>query len=251
MRRRIVFVTLFIQLILTSIVFAETAQITNGLNYLTSTQNTDGSWTSGEESISAAEEIIKTLSLLNQTSTSGYALALSWLQSQSLETTNHLADRIFVLGSAGTDGDLLISYLDDLVRAWGGYNDYIVNNLDTTHALQALKKINYTDQAVIQAAISYLLTNQNSDGGWGFEAGENSNVFMTATVVTALTQFDTLYDFQTPINNGAAFLMGKQNTDGGFGSSPSTAYETGLAMEALIASGVNISAKSGTPYQFF
>lgn len=117
----------------------ETSQITNGLNYLISTQSADGSWTSGEESIVTAEEAIKTLGLHNQTNTSGYTLALTWLQNQSLETTNHLAERIYILAASGTDSDLLISYLDELIRAWGGHDDYVVNNLDTALALQALR----------------------------------------------------------------------------------------------------------------
>lgn len=123
MRRRIAFIVLLLQMVLASIAFAETTQqITNGLNYLISTQNADGSWTSGDESIITAEEVIKTLRLLNQTNTPSFTLAISWLQNQSLETTNHIAERIYVLAAGGNDSSLLISYLDNLVYAWGGYD---------------------------------------------------------------------------------------------------------------------------------
>lgn len=244
MRKRIVFIALLVQMLLASIVLAETTQITNGLNYLTSTQSTDGSWTSGEESTIATAEAIETLKLFNQTGTSNYTLALTWLQNQSLETTNHLAERIYILSAGGTDSTALISYMDELALAWGGYDDFTVDNLDTACALQALKAINYSNQTTIQSAISYLLNHQNSDGGWGFDNGDVSNIYMTAVVVKTLSQFKNTYNLQNQINNGAQYLLGRQNADGGFGSSPSTAYETGLVMEALVASGVNISSAS-------
>lgn len=244
MRRCIVFIALLLQMLLASIVFAESTQVTNGLNYLASSQNADGSWTAGDESAIATAEAIETLKLLKQTGTANYANALSWLQNQSLESTNHIAERIYSLAAGGTDSTVLISYMDELALAWGGYNDFTVDNLDTASALQALKSINYGNQTTIQSAINYLLAHQNTDGGWGFDNGDVSNVYMTAVVIKTLSQFKNTYNLQNQINNGAAYLLSKQNADGGFGSSTSTAYETGLAMEALIASGVNLSSAS-------
>jgi subtilase family serine protease/prenyltransferase beta subunit len=244
MRKRIVFIAVLLQMLLASFIFAETTQITNGLNYLTSTQNADGSWTAGDESAIATAEAIETLKLLNQTGTINYANALSWLQNQSLESTNHIAERIYSLAAGGTDSTALVSYMDELALAWGGYNDFTVDNLDTASALQALKSINYGNQTTIQSAINYLLVHQNTDGGWGFDNGDASNLYMTALVVKTLSQFKTTYNLQNQINSGAAYLLSKQNADGGFGSSTSTAYETGLAMEALIAGGVNLSNSS-------
>lgn len=242
MKNRAILTILLIQLLFSSIAMAESAPIIKGLNYLATTQNSDGSWMKSDEQVLTTAEAIKTLKILNQADTPNYINAVSWLQSQLLETTSYLSSRIHLLAVGGTDNDVLISYLDVLRKAWGGNGEYSVNNLDTALALQALNTINYSEQTTIQSAISYLLTNQNTDGGWGFEAGEDSNVFMAASVVSTLAQFASIYDLQTPINNGSAYLLGKQNTDGGFGSSPSTAYETGVVMEALIASGVNISS---------
>lgn len=244
MRNKTILSVLLIQIILTSITFAQSSQITNGLNYLAAAQNSDGSWLSGEEQTITTIKVIETLKLLNQTGTTNYINALSWLQNQPLETTNQVAERIYSLAVGGSDSVALISYLDERALAWGGYDDFTVDNLDTTSALQALKAINYANQTTIQSAISYLLLHQNSDSGWGFDNGDVSNLYMTAVVISTLSQFTNTYNLQNQINNGAAYLLSKQNTDGGFGSSPSTAYETGLAMEALIASGVNITSAS-------
>ncbi len=46
MRKLIVFIALLIQIILASFVFAQSSHITNGLNYLSSTQNDEGFWAS-------------------------------------------------------------------------------------------------------------------------------------------------------------------------------------------------------------
>ena len=234
MRKRIIFIALFTQIILASFVFAQTSQITNGLNYLSSTQNEEGFWASENELTLTTAETIKTLKLLNQTSTSGYTLALSWLQNQPLETTNHLAERIYILAASGADSNLLTSYMYAALRAWGGYNDFTVNNLDTALALQALRAINYADQTVIQAAINYLLTNQNTDGGWGFYKDDTSNVYMTAIVSRTLQHFPQTTAIANAVGKASTFIIAKQNSGGGFGSSSPTVYETALAYIALV-----------------
>ena len=232
MRKGILFIALLIQILFASIVFAQTTQITNGLNYLTATQSADGSWTSGDETTLTTAEAIIALKLLNQTNTTNYTNALSWLQSQSLETTNHLAGRIYILAAGGSDSTTLISYLDELVLAWGGYDDFTVDNLDTASALQALKAINYGNQTTIQSAISYLLNHQNADGGWGFDNGDVSNLYMTVIVSRTLQLFSQTSAMATAVNKATSFIIAYQNSDGGFGSS---IYETALAYIALVA----------------
>ena len=57
-------------------------QMTKGLNYLTTVQNLDGSWgndASNTDPLPATFAVIETLQALNQTGTSIYANAISWL----------------------------------------------------------------------------------------------------------------------------------------------------------------------------
>jgi large repetitive protein len=218
---------------------ALTPEISNGLNYLTSIQNTDGSWGSeitDTEALPSTASVIETLQILNQTGGTNYTTAVSWLQAQGLDTTDYLSERICVLSIAGTDDDLLLEYLDEFLSAWGGYDDYATNNLDSALALQALKQINYSDQETVSYALGYLISTQNPDGGWGFYQDDDSNVYMTAVVLNILLQFDDIYDLQSEIDSSIAYFLTKQNPDGGFGSSPSTVYETSLALIALIDS---------------
>lgn len=244
--KKIVMLWVFIiQCIAISVAFAQVPSITNGLDYLASSQTSDGSWGSDltdTELLPSTVSVIETLQSLNQTGTSNYSNALIWLQLQGLETTDYLSERIHALSVAGTDQDLLISYLDDMTGAWGGDDSPDVDNLDTALALRALKKINYSDQNTIDYALNYLLSTQSADGGWGLKAGMDSEVYYTALISYTLQQFPRTTSIATAINKATSYLIAHQNADGGFGEgggtpplqSTSTVYVTTLTYLALV-----------------
>jgi len=249
MRRVAIILLIILQFILIQKTFAELSSITNGLNYLTSTQNPDGSWgneTSETDILPSTFSVMETFQLLNQTSSQNYTNGLFWLQNQPLDITEYLSERIHLLLMSGADSDLLISYFNELFNAWGGFNDgYKANNYDTTLALQALKATSYSDQNIISAALYYLTSNQNPDGGWGFRPStgsgqaEDSEVYYTALVLSTLQQFSLTTTLATAINKATSYLIAHQNPDGGFGSGgvnlapTSTVFETALVYIAL------------------
>jgi squalene cyclase len=201
MKRTAVFLAVLIQFIFVPNIFAHPPEITNGINYLSTIQNPDGSWgsdTSSADVLPATVSVLEALNTLGETDTLAYSNAVSWLETQSLETTDYLAQRIAALSSSGTDSDVLLSYIDDLDYVWGGHKDYGLNNLDTALALLALKRIDYPNHGLIAVAAEYLTKNQNDDGGWGFRAGDESNVYMTAIVLNTLAQFKNIYALHTP-----------------------------------------------------
>lgn len=215
---------------------AQTPELTSALNYLSSSQNPDGSW-GGEASLMPS--LPSTVSVLNaykamsQADAPSYQPALSWLQSQSLNTTDYLSERILIL-TGQNDTNTLLSYFD---YGWGGYAGYDTNILDTALALHALKSVSYTGTNIITPAISRLISSQNSDGGWAFRPStcsgcndsDQSNVYMTAIVSRALQQFPQSTSTATAINKATSYLKAHQNPDGGFG----TVYGTSLAYMAL------------------
>ena len=74
-----------------SISFADSSMIINGLSYLVSTQNDDGSWgstLSNTDILPTTVVVTETLQILNQINLVNYYNAISWLQNQSLETTD-------------------------------------------------------------------------------------------------------------------------------------------------------------------
>lgn len=238
MFKRTIYLTCIFLLFFSAPTSAQSPQITNGMNYLLATQNPDGSWGGDASSVDilpATVSVIETLQVLNQTGTQNYSNAVLWLQNQTLETTDYLSERIHALAVAGTDRDLLLSYLDEIYTgAWGGYLDFEANNLDTALALLSLRKINYSDQNIISYAQGYLVSTQNTDGGFGFYQGDGSNVYMTALVSMTLQQFPQTTSIATAINKATSYLIAHQNADGGFGSSSSTVYETAYAYLALV-----------------
>ena len=122
MKRTVVFCLLAIILIIVSNTYAQTAGISNGLLYLITTQNPDGSWgddTTGAQTLPSTTSVVETMNALDETSTQNYIDAVSWLQSQTLDTTDYLSERIHALSAAGTDQDVLMSYLDEIyTEAW-------------------------------------------------------------------------------------------------------------------------------------
>ncbi|MBM4137588.1 MAG: hypothetical protein FJ241_12275, partial [Nitrospira sp.] len=97
MKKAILSLVFILPFILTTTAFAQTPAITNGLNYLISTQNPDGSWgneTSNTEILPSTVSVIETLQILNQTNSSNYLNAVSWLQLQGLETSDYLSPKL-------------------------------------------------------------------------------------------------------------------------------------------------------------
>jgi hypothetical protein len=227
---------------------AQSPQITNGLGYLTSSQNPDGAWTSATtlvETTAATVSALETLKLLNQTAGTSYTAGVSWLQGRSPVTVDYIAERIRALSLADGSVNALIPSRDPVKGAWGGYAEFDLNFVDTSLALQALKTASYTDLSVSNAALAYLTGGQNSDGGWGFHSGADSNVYITAIVSATLQQFPQMTTIATAVNKATSFLLAHQNVDGGFGSSPSTVYETALAYSAILAVSTDATVLDG------
>jgi len=100
-------------------------------------------------------------------------------------------------------------------------------------AAETLRAVSPSDQATVNTTMSYLLTVQNKDGGWGAAGNDESSVNVTATVMLALLQYPQTEEIENVLNRAAGYLLSKQNADGGFGSNLSTVLETANAYIAL------------------
>ncbi|MEN8135666.1 MAG: carboxypeptidase regulatory-like domain-containing protein [Thermodesulfobacteriota bacterium] len=219
--------------------FAQSVEVSNGVAYLVASQNGDGSWgnfSANTEEILATTTVLEALDVLGETGSAAHQSGSSWLSGQNLVTTSHLSRRILANSSVSSDSTELVSLLDDMRKAWGGAEDYDVNILDTALALQALKRTNPSDVSTIGYTLNFLLSNQNSDGGWGFFDNSESNTYITAVVSLALQQFKEIYNLNAQINSAKIYLLSQQNGDGGFGSSLSTIHETALSLLVLLDS---------------
>ena len=250
MQKAIFVITMVLGLVLSgySGVSALPTEIENGVGYLTANQNADGSWgddTTSTEIVFAIAEIIETISRLDLGSSQSYIAATQWLNDLSIETTAELARRLWVNGQGAQDFDLLLSYVDIYSAAWGGHDFYGNNHLDTALAVMALKRVNndipYTTH-VIERSVEYLKDHQNQDGGWGFTSDDDSNVYVSATVLRAIIQ-NRNTSLQACIRDGVQYLLSHHNGDGGFGfGGNSTIYESAYSYFALQESGEDVIA---------
>ena len=218
--------------------FAQQTSIDNGVAYLGTTQNLDGSWGNNSGlTVLDTSTVLDTLKDINASS-SAYSNGAAWLNAQSPLSTDFISRKVLTLHRAGVDVSADLSTLinsRNLDGGWGGDSNFTSMVLDTTLSLLALKAANATDQTVLNNALTYLLSNQNADGGFGFYVGDSSNVYMTALVSWTFQQFPQTTAIATAINKATSFLIARQNTDGGFGSSPSTVFETAHAYIALVS----------------
>jgi squalene cyclase len=244
MKRTIIFLLAFlVLLIFNPLADGRTTEITNGLNYLSSTQNPDGSWGVTTTGINTDFYSTAVCVILNETTTQTYINGIQWLSDYPADNTGYIAWKILALSEEGID---LSADVDILLQrqnedgGWGGYDEYTSSNFQTALVLQALRAVNSTDLNVVSYALGYLIDNQNADGGWGFYPGDESNVYMTAMVLKVLASYNETFNLQTEIDNSVTYLLTTQNPDGSFGEG--TVYETALALDALIASDADISA---------
>lgn len=135
-----------------------------------------------------------------------------------LDTTDLMtaAKNILVLASVQSDND---ENLNDLVAV-------VQNNFDGTQigspellnddfwGLLALESVGVDDQTV--AIKNFILSHQNSDHGWSWGVGGQSDTNDTAASIIALLETD-LTASSEPIVQALDYLHSAQNADGGFG----------------------------------
>lgn len=215
--------------------------IDSGVTWLMNHQQADGSWTdfslTTERDTAESAAALQLFPVALQASQAGFA----WLGSNSSANTDYLARRIEASVQAVSDSSALVQEL--LARrnrdgGWGSNRNFISSATDTALALKALAVAGYSDATVTGPAIAYLQGAQNADGGW---SGDDafSTIQPTASVLSVFNYYRKSTALDTNLTRAVAFLAAKQNPDGGFGNSPSTVYDSALAVIALQAAGAD------------
>jgi len=158
--------------------------------------------------------------------------------SAALRDTGELERTILVLRSAGRSprsfaGRDLVQELEGRRRPDGSV-DGLVNT--TAFGVLALRAAGRDTGS----SADFLEERQNSDGGWGFAPGAQSDVDDTGAVLQALAAAGRRGSAAT--RRALAYLRRAQQPDGGFGSSPvraSNAQSTAFAVQGLVAAGRN------------
>jgi subtilase family serine protease/prenyltransferase beta subunit len=224
--------------------------IEDGVKWLMSHQGSDGSWMdlpqTTERDTAETALVLKNFDMAK----SSYESGIQWLNTVPAGNMDYLSRKIEVLVQAGQDVKTL---LDELVLrqnpdgGWGSNANYMSNPADTSFALKAMAVAGYSDVNIISRAIEYLKSKQNADGGWGNE-DEASSIQSTANILLSFNKYRD-YPLDSQVARGRAWLMQRQNPDGGFGNSPSTIYDTAIAVLTLREFGVSTDTiNSGLNY---
>ena len=100
-----------------------------------------------------------------------------------------------------------------------------------------------TGATLPQPAVDWLISQQNSDGGWGWAAGEASDTNSTAIVLQTLAATSRRGGDEV-VDAAIAYLRGQQNADSGFPfdlavSTSSDSNSTALVISSLTALGID------------
>ena len=209
--------------------------IEDGVRWLMNNQKPDGSWMdltqTAERDTAEVVSILKHFAVAEQNFSSG----LQWLHATPSDNMDYLARKIESISLAGQDPVELINELlsrQNPDGGWGSNLSYMSNPADSSLALKSLALTGFQDQTVLMKAIGFLKEKQNIDGGWGID-DEGSNVQTTSNVLQGFWRFRSRYLLEEQLSRGTAWMVQRQNPDGGFGNSPSTVYDTSLALCVL------------------
>ncbi|MFH1584683.1 MAG: DUF4430 domain-containing protein [Patescibacteria group bacterium] len=149
--------------------------------------------------------------------------------SSGLETANDVSKHVLALAAAGKDPR---SFPDeDLVaRLKGFFDGSQFESPDTLNddmwAVLALRAVGVgTGDPAVAGAVSFLLENQNEDGGWAWNKGGASDTNDTSIGVIALLEAG-MESGNAAIQDAVSYLKTAQNEDGGFPYDPLSPYGT-------------------------
>ncbi|MFZ5862833.1 MAG: CARDB domain-containing protein [Nitrospirota bacterium] len=174
------------------------------------------------------------------------AAGLQFLASQPTDSIDGLSHQLNVQAAAGADVAALVATLKGAQQVGGGWGldlektfpDEVV---DTLSALDALTTAGAADSTTVARALGYLLDAQNADGGWGAARGMPSEGFYTAQAVLVLYEFQQTFQLTATTQAATNFLLSHQNGDGSFGAPSGTAFETAVALRALLRHPVDVA----------
>lgn len=226
---------------------AENDEVGSALAYLASCQQADGGFAEDGEESSPALSTWAILAIAaaggdpDQWSRGG-ASAGDYLHIVADETiaidgTSETSKLIITLVAAGKDprnfeGYDFVAFLQAKQREDGRYGEHIYT---TNWAIIALSA---ADEDV-SAGVSWLASQQNEDGGFGWAVGAESDCDDTSSAVEALIAGGTPQDASV-IRNAVSYLKSMQQTNGGFnygGSSTTNSASDSWVIQALVAAG--------------
>lgn len=137
----------------------------------------------------------------------------------SAKTINDYSRTVLAITAAGKDPTNLggRNFLSLLEAAYDGtqIGDSSLLNDDFWGILALIAAGIPASSNIIQGSASYILSNQNADGGWGYGVGITSDIDDTTAAIMALTAVGQSVS-STTITNALNYIQNNQASDGGF-----------------------------------
>ncbi|RLE21903.1 MAG: hypothetical protein DRJ65_15020, partial [Acidobacteria bacterium] len=168
---------------------------------------------------------------------------LGQIQTDSVELIARQVESLALNGALDV-GELLAGGLVDNPGqggAWGGFDRYSPDAVTSAVVLRALSATGI-DPSLAAATWSWIVAQQNTDGGWGWRPDAPSAVYPTLEVLQALVQTQSAGNLGVVAPAATSWLLQQQHSDGGFGEPYSGILETALFLRA--AGGLPIDQSS-------
>jgi hypothetical protein len=150
--------------------------------------------------------------------------------------TNDYAKTILALAAAGKD-PTTFGKIDYVAKLKTYYNNNQMGDAtllnDDIWSLLAFASIKKVNSAEALAAKNFLLSHQNTDGGWGYDLNGGSNTNDTAAAIMALVESNVSAN-DAVIAKALVYLKSLQNTDGGFPYNPAWGTDSDSGSDAWI-----------------
>lgn len=155
-------------------------------------------------------------------------------QEQNDGTVPALARQAWIRLERGQSAAEILSALLSVQQTDGGFpvrRGFQSEALATAQVLALLDRAGLGSGTPASRAIGYLIGAQPSTGGWVSAPGNPPSVYASASVASILAGYRNRFDLTVPLARATTFLTTARTPQNDFGS----AFETGLAIEALLA----------------
>ncbi len=162
---------------------------------------------------------------------------INWFIENAPNAVPYLSDKIMLCSYVNIDYeeflDTLLAFMNE-DAGFGVYKGYKSDIIDACRVLFALKEIGYPEYEQISSMIQYILSMQDTTGGFYIsEDVRKINIFTTSLTLLSLLKYRDAFDIEENINSGISYILSHQEQNGSFNN---TVYETSLALLVLIAS---------------
>ena len=229
--------------------YSKAESVQKGSAYLQIRQIPDGSF--GTDGLTARDTAAacRALSGMNpdaETTTK----SLLWLRSHDIEGVEPLARAMEAFQTAAQQNPAITQKLQSFLQettTFGSFSEFQPNILDTALAIRALARDVSVAPAILAAAVNYIKSSQNADGGWGYVSGDLSDPYISSIAAGTLAELKGNWDVAASLDPALGYISGQLQGDGSIADSP---LFTAEALRAFTVAERQLPASTASPIDY-